>query len=118
MPNFNNLAPYPDEDTMNAIRRYLTGAGAGALGAAGTVASMNPFGGLLALAGAAYPRRAEAPMETSGLPLTNEQMWRISRPDLPIPPIIIEAQSDRPSLVKKRKKKKKVAKTVPKVGPY
>ena len=76
MPNFNTIAP--DEDTMNDIRRYLTGAGAGMLGAAGTVASMNPLGGLLALGGAAYPRSAEAPTEPIGPPLTNEQMQELA----------------------------------------
>ena len=55
------------------------GAGAGMLGAAGTVASMNPLGGLLALGGAAYPSRAEAPTEPIGPPLTNEQMWALSQ---------------------------------------
>jgi hypothetical protein len=73
-----NYTPYPDEATMRKIRRYMTGAGAGMLGAAGTVASMNPLGGLLAIAGSAYPSRAEAPTEPIGPPLTNEQMWALT----------------------------------------
>jgi hypothetical protein len=70
---------YPDEETMRRIHMSTLGAGAGMLGAAGTVASMNPLGGLLALGGAAYPSRAEAPTEPIGPPLTNEQMWALSQ---------------------------------------
>ena len=66
---------YPDEETMRRIHMSTLGAGAGMLGAAGTVASMNPLGGLLAIAGSAYPGRAEAPTGPIGPPLTNEEMW-------------------------------------------
>jgi hypothetical protein len=84
-----NYTPYPedtymqrigkmDEETMRRIRMSSLGAGASMLGAIGTVASMNPLGGLLAIGGAAYPGRAEAPMEPSGPVLTNEQMWELA----------------------------------------
>ena len=112
-----NYTPYPedtymqrigkmDEETMRRIRMSSLGAGTAALGAAGTVASMNPFGGLLAIGGAAYPGRAEAPMEPSGPVLTNEQMWELAGLDAADsqgrPPIIIEreAGSVRPFLSK------------------
>ena len=70
---------YPDEETMRRIHMSALGAGAAGLGAASTVASMNPLGGLLAIAGSAYPSRAEAPTEPIGPPLTNEEMWALDR---------------------------------------
>ena len=69
---------YPDEETMRRIHMSALGAGAAGLGAASTVASMNPLGGLLAIAGSAYPSRAEAPTEPIGPPLTNEEMWALT----------------------------------------
>ena len=85
-----NYTPYPedtymqrigkiDEETMRRIRMSSLGAGTAALGALSTTMSMNPLGGLLAIAGAAYPGRAEAPTEPIGPPLTNEQMWALDR---------------------------------------
>ena len=74
-PAFDKRFDAADRD----IGRAAFGGSAAALGALGTTMSMHPLGGLLAIAGAAYPGRAEAPMEPIGPVLTNEQMWALSQ---------------------------------------